>query len=457
MTHGSGRTARPGRRRDGLALCGLIVLVVVIGSWSVPAPAESIPQAVDRMDGTLKEMGRKSRESDRKVLEMGRKLRALDEMGRKLRALEEKVRKLERAMAAVRQEQASAAASGQEASSVSRSASGSPESVETSLGLTRTTYALVQRGLASQGFAPGTPDGLVGPRTRTALRRWQAAKGYEVTGHLTRVQTDALVVVGKKAQAERPGSGRQAPGTRFRDCSGCPEMVVLPAGSFMMGSPPGEIGRFRDEGPVHRVRIGKSFAVGRYEVTFAEWDACRRGGGCRHTPSDKGWGRSRRPVMEVSWDDAQQYVRWLSRRTGKRYRLLSESEWEYAARAGTRTRYFWGDFVGRNRANCDGCGSRWDLRQTAPVGSFSPNAFGLHDLHGNVREWVADCWHDNYEGAPSDERVWHAERGGDCRFRMMRGGAWLNPPLHLRSATRFRYGTDARVDFVGFRVASKLD
>ena len=457
MTHGSGRTARPGRRRDGLALCGLIVLVVVIGSWSVPAPAESIPQAVDRMDGTLKEMGRKSRESDRKVLEMGRKLRALDEMGRKLRALEEKVRKLERAMAAVRQEQASAAASGQEASSVSRPASGSPESVETSLGLTRTTYALVQRGLASQGFAPGTPDGLVGPRTRTALRRWQAATGYEVTGHLTRVQTDALVVVGKKAQAERPGSGRQPPGTVFRDCLGCPEMVVLPAGSFMMGSPPGERDRNQNEGPVHRVRIGKAFAVGRYEVTFSEWDACRRGGGCSHHPDAGGWGRGSRPVIKVSWDDAQKYVRWLSRRTGKRYRLLSESEWEYAARAGTRTRYFWGDFVGRNRANCDGCGSRWDRAQTAPVGSFSPNAFGLHDLHGNVREWVADCWHGSYERAPTNGSAWNAGSGGDCRYRVSRGGSWLSSPVWVRSAVRVTTLAESRHRFMGFRVASKLD
>ena len=175
-------------------------------------------------------------------------------------------------------------------------------------------------------------------------------------------------------------------GKVFRDCPECPEMVVVPSGSFMMGSPSGEKGRDSDEGPVHRVTFERPFAVGVYEVTFGEWDACVSGGGCGgHRPSDRGWGRGRRPVINVNWKDAQAYVRWLSRKTGEEYRLLSESEWEYVARAGTRAAYWWGDGVGRNRANCSDCGDSY--RYTAPVGSFSANPFGLHDVHGNVWEW----------------------------------------------------------------------
>ena len=154
--------------------------------------------------------------------------------------------------------------------------------------------------------------------------------------------------------------------------------------------------------PRHRVTIARPFSVGVHEVTFAQWDACRRAGGCSHNPDGQGWGRGTRPVVDVSWHDAQQYVRWLSGKTGARYRLLSESEWEYVARAGTTTRYWWGGAIARSRANCDGCGSRWDGRQTAPVGTFRPNAFGLHDVHGNVWEWVQDCERGSYSGAPSN-------------------------------------------------------
>ena len=138
--------------------------------------------------------------------------------------------------------------------------------------------------------------------------------------------------------------------------------------------------------------IGSPFAVGVCPVMFDEWDACASAGGCGgYRPDDRGWGRGRRPVIDVSWRDAQSYVAWLSRETGEAYRLLSESEWEYAARAETATRYWWGDDIGRNRANCNVCGSRWDDESTAPAGSFAANVFGLHDVHGNVFEWVQDC------------------------------------------------------------------
>ena len=181
-------------------------------------------------------------------------------------------------------------------------------------------------------------------------------------------------------------------GQNFRDCNdGCPDMVVVPAGSFMMGSD--EFGR----APQHRVTIRKPFGVGKFEVTFAEWEACVAGRGCSYNPDDNRWGRGKHPVTSVSWDDAKQYVAWLSRKTGKTYRLLTEAEWEYAARAGSTTLYSWGDDIGRGNAHCSGCGSPFDENRPAPVGSFKPNAFGLYDMHGNVWEWVEDCREMDYD------------------------------------------------------------
>ena len=257
----------------------------------------------------------------------------------------------------------------------------------------------------------------------------------------------------RRSRAEAEERERFRPGKRFRDCEECPEMVVVPAGSFMMGSPGSEEGRDYDEGPVHRVTIGRAFAVGVYEVTFGEWDACVSGGGCGgHRPDDQGWGRGRRPVINVSGRDAQGYLAWLSGKTGKEYRFLSESEWEYVARAGTRTRYWWGDGIGRNRASCNICGSRYG-RRTAPVGSFPANAFGLHDVHGNVREWVGDCWNDGYHGAPADGSAWES---GDCSWGVLRGGSWNSIlPGYLRSASR-EWGISGRRPYNGFRVARTL-
>ena len=251
-------------------------------------------------------------------------------------------------------------------------------------------------------------------------------------------------------EAERRKLERTA-GRQFRDCPECPELVVVSEGWYMMGSLSGEAGRGGDEGPVHRVTIDRPFAVGVREVTFGEWDACVSDKGCGgYRPDDAGWGRGPRPVVNVSWREAKAYVEWLSGETGEEYRLLSESEWEYVARAGTETRYWWGDEIGRNRANCRGCGSRWDGRQTAPVGSFSANAFGLYDVHGNVREWVEDCWNASYAGAPSDGKAWVS---GDCDWRVLRGGSWIDAPRNLRSASRNRLTTGNRNLGNGFRVA----
>ena len=245
-------------------------------------------------------------------------------------------------------------------------------------------------------------------------------------------------------------------GQEFRDCDVCPEMVVLPSGSYRMGSPASEQGRRENEGPVHEVTIAASFALGKYEVTYEEWDACVRDGGCPRgdgVADDEGWGRGRRPVMNVSWGNAQRYVRWLSGRTGKAYRLPSESEWEYAARSGTGTAYGWGGEIGVGRANCWGCGSQWDGEQTAPVGSFASNEWGLHDMHGNVLEWVEDCWNGNYAGSPRDGGAW---RSGDCFERVLRGGSWDLRPSDLRAANRHRAASVVRNDNGGFRVVRTL-
>jgi len=241
------------------------------------------------------------------------------------------------------------------------------------------------------------------------------------------------------------------PKDSFRDCDTCPEMVVVPTGESMMDSE-----ESKEEKPVHKVTIAKSIAVGQFEVTFGEWDACVSAGDCNYKPGDENWGRGKRPVINVSWEDiTREYLPWLNRTTGKTYRLLTEAEWEYAARAGNReTTYSWGDGIGRNRANCRGCGSRWDNKQTAPVGSFQANAFGLYDMHGNVWEWVEDCWHENYEGAPEGGS---ARSTGECNRRIVRGGSWNDIPRNLRLATRYGISKDDRNLYFGFRVARTLE
>ena len=303
------------------------------------------------------------------------------------------------------------------------------------------------------------------------------------------------LVLAPSAQA----SGQNA-GEVFQDCEACPMMIVLPAGTYLMGSPVSESavsgeGTPGYERPQHRVTIPGPFAVGVYEVAFAEWDVCVQAGGCEgYRPVDEGWGRGWHPVINVNWDDAQAYVLWLSAETGESYRLLSEAEWEYAARAGTETRWYWGDDAsvqcryanGRDQdAEADLPPSRNpylkfpDCRDghvhTAPLGSFQPNPFGLFDMLGNVAEWTEDCWRSGhrsgtdtaadfnaYDGAPDNGSAWVE---GSCTVRVRRGGSWRDPPELMRSAARL--GMDARADplsrrhtdrssAVGFRVARDL-
>jgi formylglycine-generating enzyme required for sulfatase activity len=231
-------------------------------------------------------------------------------------------------------------------------------------------------------------------------------------------------------------------------------MVVVPAGSFMMGSPTTEEGRF-DREDERKVSIAKSFAAGKFAVTFHEWDACVAASGCKWWAEDQGWGRGNLPVINVSWYDTQEYVAWLSRKTGKTYRLLSEAEREYVARAGTTTPFWWGTSISTSQANFDGKGTRYRSGQvgTVPVNSFEANPWGLYNVHGNVWEWVEDCGHENYQGAPTDGSAWTT---GECSLRVLRGGSWRDSPRYLRSAYRLVSSPYFRHTIIGFRLARTL-
>ena len=300
--------------------------------------------------------------------------------------------------------------------------------------------------------------------------KWYWNAEQELQAYLQRVERnspdyrqalDMLAEVTPLVSPEERERERLRAGRVFSDCDVCHEMVVVPAGSFMMGSPSWEEGRDDDEGPVHQVNIARPFAAGVREVTFAEWDACVADGGCYgYSPGDEGWGRGKRPVINVIWEEARGYVRWLSAETGKEYRLLSESEWEYAARAGTTTPFHYGSTISTGQANYNGnytygSGAKGEYRgRTVPVGSFPANQFGLHDVHGNVWEWTQDCWNHNYQGAPTDGSAWES---GDCSRRVLRGGSWNLDPRDLRSADRDRFATGVRsIGVGGFRVARTL-
>jgi formylglycine-generating enzyme required for sulfatase activity len=245
--------------------------------------------------------------------------------------------------------------------------------------------------------------------------------------------------------SERPRTGSKA-GDTFRDCTGCTELVVVPAGTFDMGS------ALEYENPAHRVTIPKPFAIGRREVTFDEWDKCAEDGACKYRPDDRDWGRGDRPAINLSWLDAKAFLTWLSQKTGQVYRLPSEAEWEYASRGGTNTPYWWGRDVGSRQANCRECNTG-ETQKTLPAGSYKPNPFGLYDTAGNAAEWVEDCWNDNYRGAPNNGSAWTT---GQCRLRVLRGGAFDSQSKYLRSTSRFRYDFDVRYIANGFRVVREL-
>lgn len=362
-----------------------------------------------------------------------------------------------------------------------------PAEIEAGLGLSRDDWRALQRAVTALGFDTGGADGKPGQNTRKALVGWQQSKRVEATGYLGPLQRELIlseaepklatleaaqplvaaaqpsaVNDGNQPSASRSTASRK-PGSVFRDCSDCPEMVIISAGSFTMGSPRGEAGRYDDEGPQRRVTFERPFALGRYEVTFAQWDACVAAGGCNgHRPDDRGWGRGARPVINVSWWDARAFAAWLSDRTGQPYRLPTEAEWEYAARAGTTTPFWTGATISTAQANYAGNlayagGSKGIYRmQTMLVDdpSFPANPFGLRHMTGNVREWVEDCYVYDYGAAPADGRL--AVDRSDCRGRVLRGGSWSVIPGNLRSAYRDRIAPVVRVSNVGFRVARML-
>jgi formylglycine-generating enzyme required for sulfatase activity len=231
----------------------------------------------------------------------------------------------------------------------------------------------------------------------------------------------------------------------IKDCATCPPLVSLPGGTFTMGSDSGD----PSEKPAHRVAIATPFAIGKYEVTIAQWNACVGAGGCSKPGADAK-GAPNTPVRDVSWDDAQQYVKWLSKLSGKSYRLPTEAEWEYAARGGTTTRFWWGEKMESGKADCKDCGPPWTQSGPLAVGSFAANPFGLHDVNGSVWEWVEDCWHSSYKGAPANGHAWETP---NCRERVIRGGSWREGASYMPSSTRFKYAASVRDGQNGFRVA----
>lgn len=280
------------------------------------------------------------------------------------------------------------------------------------------------------------------------------------------------------------GAAAQPARHEFRDCPDCPEMVAVPSGHFVMGSPASERGRFDSEGPTHAVTL-RAFALSKYDVTSEAFLTFLGETGYQPAPCDPVLGLTWRspgrglayppgdvqpprwPAVCLNWFDAEAYIAWLNARVRGKiapvssgdgpYRLPSEAEWEYAARAGTTTARWWGDEIGSGNANCNGCGSTWNGRELAPVGSFAPNHFGLYDMLGNVWRWTGDCWHESYAGAPSDGTAWTS---GDCSKRVLRGGSWSNVPEFIRSAARSRAdaaGRDANYSsYAGFHVARAL-
>lgn len=302
-------------------------------------------------------------------------------------------------------------------------------------------------------------------REAAELRRLAAQRErQEREAETQRAARQATIDAQAEATAEREEEMAQVAAELARLAPGM-EMVVIPAGTFEMGCASG-VGCRDGVLPVHQVTILRPFAAAKHEVTYAQWNACVAGGGCLdaaaasrrerrrgYRPDDEGWGRGNRPVVNVSWEDARAYVRWLSSQTGASYRLLSEAEWEYSARAGTSSAYSWGDEIGSGRASCSECGTRWDDHQTAPVGSFSPNAWGLYDMHGNAFEWVQDCWNESYTGAPGDGSAWQE---GDCSERVLRGGSVFFHPSSLRSRSRVAFSSGFRDRDHGFRVARTL-
>jgi formylglycine-generating enzyme required for sulfatase activity len=302
-----------------------------------------------------------------------------------------------------------------------------------------------------------------------AIKRFQAKAGLAADGKITptllavlrATKVAGIAIPGKTGLVPpiAPSATEHEAGSTFKDCENCPDMVSVPAGRFVMGSGKSEKGRQKSEEPQHEVAVTAPLAIGKYEVTFDDWEACALEGGCaNYQPQDGGWGKGRRPVIYVSYDDAKAYVEWLRQKTGKPYRLLSEAEWEFAARGGTSTPYAGGETLAPTQANYDGSsaagrGQPEYKGTTIEVGTFPPNPYGLYDMEGNVFEWVEDCWNPTHAGAPADA----SPRGGDCARRVAKGGAWYYEADFARAAARMSFPKGSRLNVIGFRVARPLE
>jgi len=278
------------------------------------------------------------------------------------------------------------------------------------------------------------PGGAGQPRTRAGGAIAQGTVTFPAEGK-----------EGKEAPASGAARPAEAKGGESRDCPQCPVMIGLNPGAFTMGSNTSDPA----EKPPHHVNVGHAFAIGKYEVTVEQWNACADANACPRIATNPPEAKTA-PARDISWDDAQQYVTWLTKTTGKTYRLPTEAEWEYAARGGTSTAFWWGDRMAKGNANCKDCGDPWSDAAPASVGSFAPNPFGLHDMNGSVWEWVADCWHSSYKNAPTDGRAWDEPA---CTARVIRGGSWREGASYMVSSTRFKYSTSVRQSQNGFRVA----
>jgi len=314
-----------------------------------------------------------------------------------------------------------------------------------------------------EAYLKAYPKGRFAALAQARIARLRAPAGAAAAG--TAAGTAARPAAGPAAAGTAPARAKAAPtkppaattpapahialspraSGEIRDCQSCPVLVSLPAGRFAMGNNASD----PSERPVHQVVIDAPFAIGKFEVTVQQWNACATANGCPKMAQATN-ANPNAPVRDVSWDDAQQYLKWLGMISGQPYRLPTEAEWEFAARGGTATPYWWGDKMATGKANCKECGPPWTDTGPASVGSFPANGYGLHDTSGSVWEWVADCWHNNYKDAPFDGSAWDEP---NCRVRVIRGGSWREGAAYMVASTRFRYDASVRQAQNGFRVA----
>jgi len=333
------------------------------------------------------------------------------------------------------------------------------------------TLAETRTLLTQLGFIGDASRGGAGDALEEAIKRFQAKAGLTADGQITPTLLAVLRATKVAELPVLPKPGGPAPGipsgplehevgSSFQDCESCPDMVVVPGGRFLMGAAKGDKGHKPEEEPQHEVTVAAPLAISKTEITFDEWETCALEGGCgNYRPQDSGWGRGRRPVIYVSFDDAKAYVDWLRQKSGKAYRLLSEAEWEFAARGGTSTPFASGATLAPTQANFDASSDTTNRKPgayqgtTVEVGSFPPNPYGLLDMEGNVFEWVEDCWNGSHAGAPADA----TPRGGDCKRRVAKGGAWYYEADYARSSARMNFPKGSRLNVIGFRVARSLE